>query len=219
MADNEEEIDFGEIPERCPSGESFDGQDSLDDGSDFDPDDALADMEAANQDNDDGRSDADNNLTGNDNDNDNDNEGDDGDAANDLTGNDKDAPTAKPRLPRIGSGGIHISAPSTTKFANTAPKPHNGTNSAELEAGASGQSHLGYTGQWSDENRAVAYVCGTNWDISRYQEKERPANWPSKGWQCGEVVLKKGEPIRCKECGGRLLYKKRTDRMVQFEAR
>ncbi|KIY70888.1 hypothetical protein CYLTODRAFT_419289 [Cylindrobasidium torrendii FP15055 ss-10] len=27
------------------------------------------------------------------------------------------------------------------------------------------------------------------------------------------------EPIRCKECGHRIMYKKRTTRMVQFEAR
>ncbi|KAH9943070.1 uncharacterized protein BXZ73DRAFT_97132 [Epithele typhae] len=27
------------------------------------------------------------------------------------------------------------------------------------------------------------------------------------------------EPIRCRECGHRIMYKKRTTRMVQFEAR
>ncbi|CAN6665565.1 DNA-directed RNA polymerases I, II, and III subunit RPABC4 [Trichomonascus vanleenenianus] len=34
-----------------------------------------------------------------------------------------------------------------------------------------------------------------------------------------EVVLGKSDPVRCKECGHRVLYKKRTERMVQFEAR
>ncbi|KAF3932275.1 hypothetical protein ABW19_dt0204160 [Dactylella cylindrospora] len=37
---------------------------------------------------------------------------------------------------------------------------------------------------------------------------------------CGKAVtLNKGDPIRCKECGFRILYKERTKRMVQFEAR
>ncbi|KAI9840035.1 MAG: hypothetical protein M1819_000227 [Sarea resinae] len=43
------------------------------------------------------------------------------------------------------------------------------------------------------------------------------------GYLCGEcnskVILKRGDPIRCKECGHRVLYKERTKRMVQFEAR
>ncbi|KNE71536.1 hypothetical protein AMAG_15750 [Allomyces macrogynus ATCC 38327] len=37
---------------------------------------------------------------------------------------------------------------------------------------------------------------------------------------CGEETeLKPKEPVRCKSCGHRVLYKKRTSRMVQFEAR
>ncbi|KAI9722305.1 MAG: hypothetical protein M1812_001777 [Candelaria pacifica] len=40
---------------------------------------------------------------------------------------------------------------------------------------------------------------------------------------CGDcnskVEIKRGDPIRCKECGHRVLYKERTKRMVQFEAR
>ena len=39
---------------------------------------------------------------------------------------------------------------------------------------------------------------------------------PSTQYQCGEcaskVQLKKGDPIRCKECGHRVLYKERTKR-------
>ncbi|KAJ1844360.1 DNA-directed RNA polymerase core subunit rpc10 [Coemansia sp. RSA 1722] len=31
--------------------------------------------------------------------------------------------------------------------------------------------------------------------------------------------IKPKEPIRCHDCGHRILYKKRTPRMVQFEAR
>ena len=42
-------------------------------------------------------------------------------------------------------------------------------------------------------------------------------------YQCSEcnsdVRLNKGEHVRCKECGARILYKKRTKRMVQFECR
>ncbi|RXK42088.1 DNA-directed RNA polymerase I, II, and III subunit RPABC4 [Tremella mesenterica] len=37
---------------------------------------------------------------------------------------------------------------------------------------------------------------------------------------CGaENGIKSGENIRCKECGHRVLYKPRTYRIVQFEAR
>ncbi len=37
---------------------------------------------------------------------------------------------------------------------------------------------------------------------------------------CGtEVFLKSGDVIQCIECGYRILYKKRTKRVVQFEAR
>ncbi|KAI9792601.1 MAG: DNA-directed RNA polymerase core subunit rpc10 [Piccolia ochrophora] len=46
---------------------------------------------------------------------------------------------------------------------------------------------------------------------------------PSVTYVCGDcnskVALKRGDPIRCKECGHRVLYKERTRRMVQFEAR
>lgn len=42
-------------------------------------------------------------------------------------------------------------------------------------------------------------------------------------YMCGDcsqrVPLEKGAPIRCQMCGGRVLYKERTKRMVQFEAR
>ena len=37
---------------------------------------------------------------------------------------------------------------------------------------------------------------------------------------CGsEVLLKSGDVIQCRDCGARILYKKRTKRVVQFEAR
>ncbi|ODQ67515.1 DNA-directed RNA polymerase II subunit K [Nadsonia fulvescens var. elongata DSM 6958] len=34
-----------------------------------------------------------------------------------------------------------------------------------------------------------------------------------------KVTLSRNDPVRCKECGHRVLYKERTRRMVQFEAR
>ncbi|ODV96406.1 hypothetical protein PACTADRAFT_49759 [Pachysolen tannophilus NRRL Y-2460] len=36
---------------------------------------------------------------------------------------------------------------------------------------------------------------------------------------CVQFSLNKNDPVRCKECGHRVLYKARTRRMVQFEAR
>jgi DNA-directed RNA polymerase I, II, and III subunit RPABC4 len=45
---------------------------------------------------------------------------------------------------------------------------------------------------------AVTYICG----------------------DCGlENPLKAGDVIRCRECGYRILYKKRTKNIVQYEAR
>ncbi|KAK0714697.1 metallothionein-I gene transcription activator [Lasiosphaeris hirsuta] len=42
-------------------------------------------------------------------------------------------------------------------------------------------------------------------------------------YTCGDcaarVPLEKGAAIRCQKCGARVLYKERTKRMVQFEAR
>lgn len=44
----------------------------------------------------------------------------------------------------------------------------------------------------------VAYTCGS----------------------CGvELHLKINDTVQCTECGGRILYKKRTRNLVQFEAR
>ena len=43
---------------------------------------------------------------------------------------------------------------------------------------------------------------------------------PTTQYLCGEcnakVQLKKGDPIRCKDCGHRVLYKERTKRCVKF---
>ncbi|KAI1074051.1 metallothionein-I transcription activator [Whalleya microplaca] len=50
----------------------------------------------------------------------------------------------------------------------------------------------------SDGGATMRYICG----------------------DCGSKFgIKRAEPIRCKECGCRVLYKERTKRMVQFEAR
>ncbi|KAI0160875.1 metallothionein-I transcription activator [Hypoxylon sp. FL1284] len=49
-----------------------------------------------------------------------------------------------------------------------------------------------------DANAVMQYICG----------------------DCGiKCPLRRNELIRCRECGCRVLYKERTKRMVQFEAR
>ncbi|EKG19531.1 RNA polymerase Rbp10 [Macrophomina phaseolina MS6] len=51
---------------------------------------------------------------------------------------------------------------------------------------------------FEDTTKPVAYLCG----------------------DCdAKVVLRRGDQIMCRECGHRVLYKERTNRMVQFEAR
>jgi len=46
---------------------------------------------------------------------------------------------------------------------------------------------------------------------STFEDTSKPVNY-----LCGDcdtkVILKKGDPIRCKECGYRVLYKERTNR-------
>ncbi|KAI9932947.1 hypothetical protein ASPWEDRAFT_166601 [Aspergillus wentii DTO 134E9] len=60
------------------------------------------------------------------------------------------------------------------------------------------QNAFGDVGASSMDGPIVAYLCG----------------------ECNSrVSLKRGDQIRCKECGHRVLYKERTKRMVQFEAR
>ncbi|KAL1306880.1 hypothetical protein AAFC00_005527 [Neodothiora populina] len=63
---------------------------------------------------------------------------------------------------------------------------------------AAGTGFASTSAPFEDSNRPVAYLCG----------------------DCDtKVTLKRGDPIRCKECGYRVLYKQRTNRMIQFEAR
>jgi len=72
-----------------------------------------------------------------------------------------------------------------------------GAGSSSQQQGFGGPLNL--TGaSFDDSTRPVQYLCG----------------------ECDtKVTLKKGDAIRCKECGYRVLYKERTNRMIQFEAR
>ncbi|KAK3720403.1 DNA-directed RNA polymerase core subunit rpc10 [Vermiconidia calcicola] len=76
----------------------------------------------------------------------------------------------------------------------TPPSLNQGT-----QAGGGGTFNItGSNNTFEDVSRPVQYLCG----------------------DCDtKVTLKKGDAIRCKECGYRVLYKERTNRMIQFEAR
>lgn len=64
-----------------------------------------------------------------------------------------------------------------------------------------------------------AYRTGTQ-DYASEQKQEN-VNQPS--YICGDCgvpnEIRAREPIRCRDCGSRIMYKKRVKRMVQFEAR
>ncbi|KAI9227447.1 MAG: DNA-directed RNA polymerase I [Piptocephalis tieghemiana] len=51
----------------------------------------------------------------------------------------------------------------------------------------------------------------------------KPNNTPPMIYSCADCgadnEIKPREPIRCRECGHRIMYKKRTKRMIQFDAR
>lgn len=80
---------------------------------------------------------------------------------------------------------------------------------------------MSYQGSTSTAN----FAANANANISSGGAAFDDSSFASRGVQyaCGDcdskVTLKKGDPIRCKECGHRVLYKERTNRMVQFEAR
>ncbi|KAI5293638.1 DNA-directed RNA polymerase core subunit rpc10 [Ascosphaera acerosa] len=59
-------------------------------------------------------------------------------------------------------------------------------------------SQSGYTEGSTSDNVVCFYICG----------------------ECSaRIQLRRSDAIRCKECGHRVLYKERTPRMVQFQAR
>ena len=51
-------------------------------------------------------------------------------------------------------------------------------------------------------------------------EAAGPAGVPYVCGNCGtKTLLRSKDPVRCRECGYRILYKMRTKRLIQFEAR
>ncbi|KAF2274570.1 uncharacterized protein EI97DRAFT_435108 [Westerdykella ornata] len=81
-------------------------------------------------------------------------------------------------------------------YTNPTGTAINTTTTTGGTTGGAGAGAVGSTAE--DRARFVEYTCG-DCDAS--------------------VSLKRGEPIRCRQCGHRVLYKQRTSRMVQFEAR
>jgi DNA-directed RNA polymerase I, II, and III subunit RPABC4 len=82
--------------------------------------------------------------------------------------------------------------------------PSAGGSSSQQASGSQtgGQSSGGGAGGYSGFN-----ITGS----SNFEDTSRPVHY-----LCGDcdqkVTLKKGDPIRCKECGYRVLYKERTNR-------
>lgn len=57
----------------------------------------------------------------------------------------------------------------------------------------------------------------------RNESSSSPSDHQGAKYICGdcgyENEIKAKDVIRCRECGYRILYKKRTNRIIQFEAR
>ena len=72
--------------------------------------------------------------------------------------------------------------------------------------------------------RAAGRRAREIWENAEQETRERttktnpPSPFPSF-FSGHENELKTGDVVRCRECGYRILYKKRTKRVVQFEAR
>jgi len=88
--------------------------------------------------------------------------------------------------------------PSLSQNTQTGAAAGSGTAGSSTAAGNYGGFNITGASNFEDTSRPVHYLCG----------------------DCdAKVVLKRADPIRCKECGYRVLYKERTNRMIQFEAR
>ncbi|GAB7348575.1 hypothetical protein MBLNU459_g6962t1 [Dothideomycetes sp. NU459] len=102
--------------------------------------------------------------------------------------------TDRPPLHRLSPQTIILAAADMSREAYTAPNLAAGGSQQQQQQGANtGNTGFQMTSQsnFEDGNRPVAYLCG----------------------DCdNKVTLKRGDPIRCKECGYRVLYKQRTNR-------
>ncbi|CAK6949313.1 hypothetical protein LDENG_00017840 [Scomber scombrus] len=72
--------------------------------------------------------------------------------------------------------------------------------------------------------RRRLYACAqTEWSKMDPQKDLQPPKQQPMIYICGEChtenEIKARDPIRCRECGYRIMYKKRTKRLVVFDAR
>ncbi|KAJ4418008.1 DNA-directed RNA polymerase core subunit rpc10 [Gnomoniopsis sp. IMI 355080] len=67
------------------------------------------------------------------------------------------------------------------------------------------------------------YTVPTTQNSNPFEPPQRADNEPTIRYLCGDCgspnQLKKSQPVTCLDCGCRVLYKERTKRMIQFEAR
>ncbi|XP_074842969.1 DNA-directed RNA polymerases I, II, and III subunit RPABC4 isoform X1 [Carettochelys insculpta] len=70
------------------------------------------------------------------------------------------------------------------------------------------------------------YACGASLSICKNMDSQKDVQPPKQQpmiYICGEChtenEIKARDPIRCRECGYRIMYKKRTKRLVVFDAR
>lgn len=79
----------------------------------------------------------------------------------------------------------------TPKSHHITAMSYSAQNASSSQTGGAANTGFASTAAFEDTNRPVAYLCG----------------------DCDtKVTLKRGDPIRCKECGYRVLYKQRTNR-------
>jgi DNA-directed RNA polymerase I, II, and III subunit RPABC4 len=97
---------------------------------------------------------------------------------------------------------IPINAKTTTKTTSTTTQPPPNLAKMSREQSGTGQTDFGTTG---------ASNTGFQASTAGFEDTQRPVHY-----LCGDcdnkVTLKRGDPIRCKECGYRVLYKERTNR-------
>ncbi|TKA43486.1 hypothetical protein B0A54_05268 [Friedmanniomyces endolithicus] len=103
-----------------------------------------------------------------------------------------------------------LTQPSITSNPPSTTNPAGPPSSAQNPPIASGAN----PGAGSSTAYAAFNITGAN----TFEDSSRPVHY-----LCGDcdskVVLKKTDPIRCKECGYRVLYKERTNRYVSFFTR
>ncbi len=119
------------------------------------------------------------------------------------------------KLPRSRGLPAHSTSQTTTAVPTHFPLLKSSSSKATK---MSSNYQNGSAGAYGSSTPAGNTANTTTASMSTYEDHSKPVQYA-----CGDcdakVVIKRGDPIRCKECGHRVLYKERTNRSVELGGR